>query len=489
MNRTISKSKYLAGLQCPKLLWHHFNRRDAFPPVDAATQAIFDAGHQVGDLAKRLYPDGVEVPMDFADLGRTAAATSALLPARRPIFEASFLDDGVYCRADILVPADGDAWDLIEVKSGTGVKPQNLADVAFQARLAERARVKLRRLHLMHIDASYVRRGAVDPAGLFHRADVTDEARALQAEVPAQIADMRGVIAGDCPDTPLGPHCKSPHPCDLWPMCSAHLPEHPVLELYRARKEAVFALIDRGVLALTDAPADALNGKQLIQQRTVASGRAHVEPGPLRAWLEGLAYPLHCLDFETVAAAVPLYDGTGPYQQVPFQFSLHVVESEGAAPRHLAYLAETAEDPRPGLIEALRGIGPTGTILAFNTVFERGVLRELAAGFPGHAAFLDGLDDRFSDLLTPFRNFWYHHPQQRGSCSLKHVLPALTGRGYAGMAIADGNQAMREFQRAVFGDVDAAEKRRVLEGLREYCEQDTQALLEVLGVLSALAPR
>ncbi|TFH12338.1 MAG: DUF2779 domain-containing protein, partial [Lentisphaerales bacterium] len=63
-NPFLSKSKYLIGLQCPKLLWTHYNAKDELPPVDAATQAIFDQGHEVGELATTLYPDGLEVKWD-----------------------------------------------------------------------------------------------------------------------------------------------------------------------------------------------------------------------------------------------------------------------------------------------------------------------------------------------------------------------------------------------------------------------------------------
>jgi hypothetical protein len=485
-NAVISKTKYLAGLQCPKLLWHHFNRRDAFPPVDAATQAIFDAGHVVGDLAKRLYPDGVEVPMHFTDLERTASETKMLLAGDRPIFEASFLVDGGYCRADILVPVGDGAWDLYEVKSSTKVKPVNIHDMAFQSWLAVQSGVTLRRLNLTHIDTTYVRRGDLQPAGLLQSVDITDDVRLMQAIVPSRLADMHAEIAGDCPDTPIGKHCNQPYKCDLWPQCTAFLPERPVTELHRFGHKA-FAQIEAGVTDLRDVPATDLNAKQTIQQTATTTGEPHTDREALGAWLDGLAYPLHCFDFETAAWTVPQLDGTHPYQAVPFQFSLHVIERAGGPVRHEEYLAEDPVDPRPALIEALRGIGPIGDILAYHASYEQRILRELARNFPEHEHFLLGLVERFKDLESPFLQFWHHHPDQHGRTSIKYVLPALTGVTYNGMLISDGNQAQREFVRVVFGDVDEDEKQTVLDGLRDYCRQDTQALVDILGVLARLA--
>jgi hypothetical protein len=485
MNRTISKSKYLSGLQCRKLLWTQYNAPDLIPEPDAAKQAIFDTGHEVGNLAKCLYPDGEEVPWS-RDLAETAASTRDLLRRRKPIFEASFEFDGRYCRADIMVPVDGDAWDLYEVKSATKVKDINLADVAFQADTVECTGVKLDRLYLMHLDTSYVRCGAIDPHGLFVAQDVTAQARALQPDVAAAVASMHAVIAGGCPEVPIGVHCSAPYDCDLWNRCSAFLPEFAVTQLYRARKLKVFDLVARGITALAEVDPGDLNPNQLVQQKAVSARQPHVQREPIRAWLNGLEYPLHVLDFETMNPAVPLVDGTRPYQHVPFQLSLHIVDHAGAEPRHVEYLAETTDDPRPALIEALRNIGPDGTILAYHMSFEQGVIKKLAEDFPDHTAFLRGLDSRFMDLITPFTSFWFHDAKQRGSCSLKAVLPTLTDKTYEGMAIAEGSQAMREFQRVVFTDVEGSEKNRILQALRDYCRQDTQALIDILGVLRTL---
>ena len=485
MKPTISKSKYLAGLQCPKLLWHHYNAPDAFPPIDATKQAIFDIGHRIGDLAKDLYPDGEEVPWN-PDLAQTTAKTQKLLLKRKPIFEASFEVDGCYCRADIMVPREGDAWDLYEVKSATKVKDINIADIAFQTHVIERSGIMLNRLFLVHIDNSYVRQGDIDPEGLFHAEDVTSQARALQPEVESKVTAMHGIIVGGCPTTAIGEHCSNPYECDLWEQCSAFLPKFDVTQLYRARKTKVFELIAKGIKDLGEVPPRKLSSGQLVQQQVVQSGQTHVEPGPIRAWLSGLEYPLHCFDFETMNSAVPLFDGTHPYQQIPFQFSLHILEKEGAAPHHIEFLAEAPGDPRPALLEALKTIGPTGTLLAYNMGFERRILRELAEAFPAHGVFLSDLDGRFRDLMTPFNNFWYYNADQKGSCSLKHVLPVMTGISYDGMDISEGGQAMREYIRVVYADVSNVEKDRILQALRMYCEQDTKALLDIMVALRSV---
>jgi hypothetical protein len=184
---------------------------------------------------------------------------------------------------------------------------------------------------------------------------------------------------------------------------------------------------------------------------------------------------------------VPLFDGTRPYQRVPFQFSLHVVARPGAEPDHFEFLAETTEDPRPGLLEALGRIGPDGTVLAYNMAFEKGVLRELANDFPARADFCQDLIHRMDDLILPFRAFDLYSPAQHGSCSIKSVLPAFSNISYDALDIREGGQASAEYLRAVYGDAPADERTRILDSLRVYCGQDTYAMVELLRVLERSA--
>ncbi len=485
MGAFLSKSKYMTGLQCPKLLWYHYNAKDQIPWPDEGTQAIFDMGHEVGDLAKLRYPGGIEVPMDkgFMD---TISDTEALLPRRVPVFEASFLANNCYCRVDVLVPAAGDKWDIVEVKSTTSVKEVHVEDVAFQTHCLQSAGLTINRKYLMHLNNQYVRDGEVDVDQLFNLADITAYVDPLIPDVPARVADMLDVIGGPEPNVPIGRHCADPYDCSLKGKCWSFLPDHSVTELYRARKETVFDLIGRNTLAITDVASNELNDTHRIQRDAVKTNRPHVDPAGIRDWMDNLEFPLYCLDFETVSSAVPLYDGSRPYQQVPFQFSLHVLDSFDSTPSHQEFLAGDANDPRPGLIAGLHAIGPKGKVLAYNMGFEKRVINELADSFPGERHFLQELTDRLDDLLIPFRSFFYYHPEQRGSCSLKAVLPAVTGKSYDSLTIHDGNQAAREFQRVVIGNAPADEKESVLGSLREYCSQDTEAMIDLMNALRLL---
>jgi len=497
----ISKSKFLNGLQCPKLLWTYYNKHMLIPEPDAGQQHIFDTGHVVGDLAKQLYPGGIEVPMTHGKdaLELTVTATRDLLKRRVPIFEASFLEDGRYCRVDVLVPVpgddgdprSGDTWDLVEVKSSTKVKDVNIHDVAFQHDALTRAGVELNRLYVMHIDNSYTRGRTFDVGLFFSLTDVTERALALKDYIPKAIDTMFETVDGPDPDTPIGPRCKKPYTCPLIPHCWGALPDDNVTDLYYAGRRA-FDLLDEGIFTISQVPESRLSPQQIIQKKALVTGELQIDKGAVKDWLDGLEYPLYHLDFETMNPAMPEITGTRPYQRIPFQFSLHIQEAPGASPKHHEFLATFSDDPlpgdpRPALVESLLDlIGGEGTVLAWNMAFERSVLEDLGEVLPTRAKELSKVAERLDDLMIPFRSFWVHHPDQKGSCSLKSVLPAMTDLGYDKLQINDGNAAGREYARVLYEHMDIEDRVGILIALREYCRLDTLAMVEILGKLEGL---
>ena len=503
--RLISKSKYLAGLQCPKLFWTYYKKPEAVPPPDAATQAIFDQGHEVGALAKTLFPGGIEIegePWKFADL---MARTREAMKKRVPLYEAAFGARHAFARADILVPVESEAWDIVEVKSGTEVKPVNILDLSLQRFAAESSGLKIRKCFLMHIDNTYVRRGPVEADRLFAREDVTAAVAGEMKNVEANLRSMLALLERDSsPDAPIGPHCDDPFLCPLHDACWAFLPVDNPLRVNGFSKEAAFHLIRGGILKIGDMPVierkDAaedsagstglaaslkIGKKQMIQIEAARTGLPFVKTAELRKFLEQLAYPRSYLDFETFQTAVPAYDGTRPYQQVPFQFSLHIVAAPEADPEHHSYLAAGDVDPRPEFLDRLRGcLGEFGPVICYNAAFERGIVEEAVAAAPAFKAWWKKTEKRFVDLLVPFRTFAFYHPAQIGSASLKAVLPAVTGGpGYEGLEICDGSQAAWEYRRITFGRVEPDERARVRKQLEEYCGLDTEAMIRVVAAL------
>jgi hypothetical protein len=485
----ISKSTFLMGLQCAKLIWFRYNAKDQIPAPNEATQAIFDQGTEVGELARQLFPGGTMVAPGIFAPDQVIAQTRQAIRERRPLYEAAFVFNGGYARTDILVPVSGDAWDLVEVKSTTSLKEEvHLPDIAFQAYVLSGAGIKLRKCFLAHINGEFVRHCAIDPQKFFTLEDVTRPVSGLSRDVEEQLGEMQRVIGAKAhPEIQIGPHCDNPYTCPLHDHCWSFLPEASVFTLYRGGKKS-FKLLKQGVHHLENIPADfALTDNQVIQRAALLAGKPHVDRPALAAFLSQIEYPASFLDFETIGTAIPLFDGTSPFQQIPFQFSLHILRAADGEIEHCSFLAEGTADPRPEFMRQLRDALPaTGSVVAYNASFEIGRLKECCELLPDFKPWLRKVTPRIVDLLLPFRGFRYYHPQQHGSASMKAVLPAMTGQGYENLAIQEGGAASREFLRVTFGKVDEEERRRVRQHLNKYCGLDTMGMVQILRELKKL---
>jgi len=479
----LTKSKYVTGLQCTRYLWMKEHEKENIPEPGVSAQAQFDTGNYVGELAKKLFPDGVDIPCK--NFRENLEETRELLEKKKTVFEAGLKYGNCSSRADILVPVK-DEWDIIEVKSGTKVKEINLHDVSFQKYCYEGTGLKIRKCYIMHINNEYVRNGELDFEKLFTKTDITEEVGKLMGGVQENIDKMLEVLKSfKYPNVTVGQQCKDPYKCPI-AECWDFLPENNVFHLYRGGKKSL-ELFENGIHAISDIPDEfELNDKQGIQKNCEKTGKSYIDKEGLKEFLGQLEYPLNYLDFETFGYSVPMFDGLKPYQAVPFQFSLHIVEEDGKT-THKSFLYAGSGDPRKEFVEALKNaLGESGTIIAYNISFEKRIIKSLAEAFESYNPWAEKLEKRFVDLITPFKNFYYYNPLQKGSGSLKKVLPAVTGKGYDELGIADGETASVEFMNVTYNDASEEKKKQVREDLEKYCGLDTEGMIWIVDKLKEL---
>jgi hypothetical protein len=481
----ITKQHYLSAMQCKKFGWHQWHDPSALATSDPAREDRLQTGREVGAIARRLFPTGVQV-MGISRVDALSQTETALL-LRQPLFEAAFEAEGCFTRTDILVPVDEESWDLFEVKSGTSVEDVYVEDIAFQAHVLAAAGVRVRSYSLLLVDNTYVREGEINPNSLFIRRDVTTPVFERMHRVKSGLQRTLETIAlSAVPKTEIGRHCDQPYLCPLKGRCWT-LPPHNVTELVRGGDRA-FDLLASGVSLIGEIPEDAgLTERQRIQREAVITRGLHVDVPAVQEFLERLEWPLHFLDFESFATAIPLIDGVRPYEQIIFQSSIHLLSDVNGEPEHHSFLAEGRHDPRPELLRHLREkIGDRGSVIVYNQQFEEGRLRECAEAFPEHRAWIDEVIPRMVDLLVPFREFSVYYPEQHGSCSIKNVLQPLTGQSYSNLAIQDGTTASREFLRVTWSECAEEEHQRVRRDLLAYCGLDTGGMVAILERLRAL---
>ncbi len=479
----LSKSRYISGAQCRLRLWYDCYERDLAAPPDEALRAVFETGHEVGELACKRIPGGHLVAHDHRHIPEALEETRRVIGAGNApaLFEAAFRHRGVLVRADIVERLPGGGWRLTEVKSTTRLKDLFVLDAAVQLWTLRGAGLDVREACVLTLDRDYVYDGRRhDLNALFRLHPVTDRAEALLAAVGAGVRDMQAMLAAPAaPDIAPGGHCFDPYPCPYHAHCTRHIAprDHGIDELPGLRKEDRDRLEAEGIREIRDIPEDfPLAPLQRIARRAVIEGR-RVRHGDIAKALARRTQPVRYLDFETFSPAVPRFAGTRPYDATPFQFSVHT-ERADAPPDHADYLHETDDDPRPVLAGRLiEALGRRGSICTWSG-YERRVLRGLAAALPDRADALRAIEARLFDLLPAVRDTVYH-PEFRGSFSIKTVLPALVpGMSYADLPIADGQAAALGYVRALAAG-DPEERRRLFDGLRAYCARDTLALAEL----------
>jgi hypothetical protein len=491
-SHTITKSRYIFGRQCLKYLWVAVNQRERIPEPDEATQFRFIEGYQIDRIAKTLWPDGIELNHD--DFLKNIEETQKSLKKRVPLFEAGFQVEDISARADILLPNGKSVWDLIEIKSSTEVKDVHIEDVAFQLYCYKNAGIKIDSCFLMHVNNTHMRQGEIDPAGLLIKEDITANVEKILPEIAGYLVEIRAALGrNQCPAAAIGRNCADPYECPLMSECWGYLPEDNVFTLYRGGQKTT-QLVNEGILSIKDIPYTfKLTERQAIQRECAKTGKTHFDKIQIGVFLDSLSYPLSYLDFETFATAIPQFNNISPYQSIPFQFSLHIQEKPDGKLTHRSFLATGDSDPRPEFLRTLLDSIPEyGSIVVYNQTFEKTILNTLADIFPEYSIRINAVLSRFIDLLTPFRDFHYYHPLQKGSASIKSVLPAITGKGYEGFAISDGLAASRAFIRMSFGkeygsEVSIADKKKIRLNLGTYCGQDTEGMTWIVGELRKLA--
>jgi hypothetical protein len=488
-NKTLSKSKLIAYRQCPRRLWLELNRPE-LREDSPETEAAFRTGHTVGEIARRLYdPKGKGALIDPQSEGFTQALARSqqLLSSSKPIFEAGFAADGALAFADVMLPTRRGTWRMIEVKSSTKVKDYHREDAAIQAFVARRAGVQLDSLKLACIDSSWIYAGNGEYQGLLYETDLTDEAVGREGEVQDWITDAQRVSRSRRePAARTGGQCHNPFDCGFYGHCSGvePQPKYPSAWLPRIARADLKQQIADGANDMRKLPDALLNERQVRVKRHTLSGQTYFDPTGAAAALEGYKLPAYFLDFETVNFAVPIWKSTRPYQQIPFQFSLHRLSRAGVLTQSY-FLDTSGKDPSQEIARALiAGAGSVGPVFVYNIGFERNCLRELAERYPRLAGELRAIEGRLVDLL-PITGEFYYHPSQQGSWSLKAVLPAIApDLAYDVLGVQDGGMAVDAYREAIAPETSRERKNELEQQLIDYCGLDTLALVRIWAHLA-----
>ena len=487
LDKSISKSDYIKGLQCSKALWLSNYRKDLKLPIDKKTQSLFDTGNEINDLARKCFAEGKKAADGYFDIEKSAHLTKELIEqGNQIIFEATAIiaADGSHARIDILHKSEiPGKWNLIEVKGSTSVKEYHIDDMSFQYHVFSRAGYEIDKCLLMLVDNSYILQGEIDPHKFFKFEDVSKQVLENQNEVDSCKSNLLQVLKGaEEPKMKIGDKCFKPFDCDYQHHCWKEIPQYSIFNIYQNKKAEEIA-VQIGSYDIKNIPQKFFpTGAKVTDINCHQGNKTHIDKDKIKGWLITLQYPLYFLDYETLMPAIPLFESTRPYQQVPFQFSLHIQNNPDDELQHFEYLHKEKSDPREEFIKKLIEVcGHDGSIICYNQSFEKTRNKELAEDFPQYARSLEAINRRVVDLMEPFQKRFIYSPKQQSSVSIKAVLPAFTDLNYKEMGIANGSEAMGAYLNFIKGKI--ADEVKLMEDLSRYCKLDTYAMTALLHIL------
>jgi hypothetical protein len=488
----LSKSNYLTYLKHPAWLWLLVNDPEKIPKHDEDTLAIFAAGHRFEEYAEQLFNDGYT--LGYTKHGHFDQELYQSLPERtaealqgehKVLFQGRVEVDGLTCIFDVLERNAMGTFNLYEIKSSSSAKREHEYDLAFQTYVLEKAGITIDKIAVIHVNSEYVRQGEIDPRQIADETDVTNVVRTLMPETAENVQKALATMAlPEMPD-PSPRFARNGSFYEWLAIYEAIVGEFSPYSIYHlagvgARK--VGKLEDIGVTLMNDIPEDfTLTTRQQSQVQATKRSVRHIDTERISDFIEMVQYPLYFIDYETFSGVIPPFDGLCPYQQVPFQYSLHIIEHPGAPLQHKEYLHTENTLPVCDLLaQMVKDIGPEGTVLVWHESFEKGRNVEMASLAPEYNTFLFGLNDRVIDLKTPFSEGWFVDKDFYGSASIKAVLPVLVPElSYKELNIRGGNTAQRVWMELVQQGLHQDTRDEILEDLRKYCHLDTLAMVRI----------
>ena len=513
----LTRTRYLNGLVCPKMLWLRINRRERFGESKISPQAV-ENSRNVQICARKLFDPVTVIEHDeyavmeekTGEILRRAASDEDMFSGSgryAAIAHAALSFQNCHALIDILALRPDGRFEIYMVKSAVHVSAQAREDLAYQYYVCRMAGLPVEKAGVLYLNREYVRKGQIEPEKLFRILDLTSESKNKMAEVRDRISGLRIYLAEERePRRALSEGCFSPYDCSCFSSCGKELPEWNVFRLAATQLQDKLRFYEEGRIGFEDFVSEEPAGNTVIPGISAAAGLqilCELEKRPLQAdrtavreFLRTLWKPLYFLDFEAFQPSVPKYEGTRPFETIVFQYSVHGLPWNNESPArreliHRDFLGDPECDPRRALSEKLvRDIPEDACILTYNSAYEKKRIAELAALFPDLSGKLMNLHSRVMDLMPLFRDRKVYDRRMQGSYSLKSVLPALfpddPALDYENLpGVSNGGEAADSFQMLsrLFGEA----REKLSQEMLRYCALDTFAMVKIVERLEELS--
>ncbi len=491
----LSKTNYILYRDCPKNTWLKIHKPDVYFKSELSDfeKSIIETGNEVELEARKLFPTGVLIEGRDEDAQKL---TADYIREKQPtFFQAVFSINDYLAATDILkFHPETNSYSIYEVKASNSVDLKvHIHDLAFQVNVLRQVGLTVTSAVVIHLNPEYVRDGELEITKLFQETNVTKQVEEISMEVWDEMNFALKYLRDE--NEPTGPcSClrkgRSKH-CTTFHYSNPQVPDYSVHDIARIglSKVKLTELVDSNIFHIKDVPREfELSETQRNQIDSYVFDRVIIDHDKIKEEFEDLVFPLYFLDYETFPAAIPRFDGFSPYQQIPFQYSLHVVDKPESEPKHFEFLYTENGDPSHSFVESMqKHIGKVGSIIVWHKSFECSRNKELATRIPEAKSFLNDINNRTYDLEDIFKKQYHVHKDYKGSSSIKKVLPVLApDLSYKNLEIQEGGSATQAWNKVVTAELEPFERETIIDNLKNYCKLDTYAMYAIWRELNSL---
>ncbi len=487
----LTKTDFKYYLDCPESIWLLKNKPQVYPKGEFSlfAEKLIKEGYEVEAYAKQLFTNGLDLP----EYGSPAETQQALTDTHSVYFQPSFsTNKDVFARIDILERLADGTWHIYEVKSSTSIKKdrkhRQIEDACFQKYVLKECGYVVSKVSIIHLNKEYKKLGAIVANELLEITEVTEDVDGIYSSVVNQINSASNFINKEIINESV---CSCKHKtrsnhCDAFGYFNTTIPEYSIYEIGRISAKKVGLLADNEQLAIINIPLDfELNVNQQTQVESVKQEQPILNITNIKRELDKLKFPLHFIDYETYASAIPRLDGLSPHKHLTFQVSIHTLTEDNTL-THFEYLLDAMKMPI-GMLQGMQDFtGSTGTFVSWHASFEIGRNKDLIEWLPQFTSYLTYINEHTFDLETIFKKDYIDY-RFHGSSSIKKVLPVLCPDiSYSVLNVSNGTMALDTWGRMVLDpnfneDIEVTRK-----NLLDYCELDTLAMVKIYEVLKGI---